>query len=68
VASFGLWCGVWFAWLVLTVFEAGNLLVVLVDRGAWWIVLLKLIMLALLVATPTRRHARGRRRGPPVTA
>jgi hypothetical protein len=68
VASFGLWRGVWFAWLILTVFEAGNLLVVLVDRPVWWAVLLKTIMVALLISAPTRLHARRRRRGPPVTA
>ena len=63
VASFGLLQGVWFAWLLLTVVAAGDLVVALIRWPAWGPLLVNATMLALLLSGPTRRYAgRGRPR------
>ena len=59
----GLWRGVWIAWLFLAVaVHAGSSTVILADWQSSWFVATALFMhavlLALLVAPPTRRHAR----------
>jgi hypothetical protein len=56
-ASFGLIAGMWPAWLFLTVVAAGDMVAALFVWPAWWTVLTNGIMLALLLARPTRHHA-----------
>jgi hypothetical protein len=63
IATAGLAAGIWFAWLFLVVIEAGNVLVILVEGQPWWVVVVKLVMLALLLSRPTRRHVRWPRLG-----
>jgi membrane protein implicated in regulation of membrane protease activity len=66
IASAGLAAGIWFAWLFLVVIEVGNLLVILAEGQPWWwswVALVKLVMLALLLSRPTRRHLRRPRLG-----
>ena len=58
VASFGLWRGVWFAWLFLMVVAVGDLVGALFMWPAWGTLIVNGAMLALLLAPPTRRHVR----------
>jgi hypothetical protein len=65
LASFGLWQGVWLAWLLLTGVAAGDLVAGLFVGPAWWTVWINVIMLVLLLARSTRGHTRrGRTRFP----
>ena len=58
LASFGLVRGIWFAWLFLTAVAAGDLVYAALTWPAWWTAAISGIMLALLLARPTRRYAR----------
>jgi hypothetical protein len=60
LASLGLAGGIWAAWLFLTVVAVGDILFVLLAWPRWWLFVVALngAMLALLLAGPTRRHAR----------
>ena len=55
--TLGLWQGIWLVWLVLTLVTIGDVILVL-SRADWWGVVLNATLLALLLAAPTRRHAR----------
>jgi hypothetical protein len=55
VASFGLLRGIWLAWLFLTAVAAGDLVYTLFT---WGTVLINGTLLALLLASPTRRYTR----------
>jgi hypothetical protein len=56
VLSLALVQGVWFAWLLLTVVSAGDLLAVPFMWPAWGMLLVNGAMLTLLLAPPTRRY------------
>lgn len=57
LASYGLVRGIWLAWLLLTVIATGDVVAALLMWPAPWTLLVNGIMLALLLAGPTRRHA-----------
>jgi membrane protein implicated in regulation of membrane protease activity len=61
IASFGLAAGVWLSWLFLTALAAGGVISGVFkwpESPATSIILINGIMLALLLARPTRRYAR----------
>jgi hypothetical protein len=55
-ASVGLLMRIWLAWAFLAVVEMGNLIIVIVQSPSPWAVALKAVMVALLLAGPTRRY------------
>jgi hypothetical protein len=66
IVTFGLVGGVWLSWLFLTALAAGDLIIGVFKWPGWpatWTIVINGIMLALLLARPTRRYAhRGRPR------
>jgi hypothetical protein len=56
LASFGLMRGIWFAWLLLTVVAAGDLVMAAIRWPAWEAALVNGTLLALLVFPSTLRH------------
>jgi hypothetical protein len=57
-ACVGLVLAIWLAWAFLVVLEVGNFIVVAVEWPAWWIVVGKAAMVALLLVPATRRYPR----------
>ena len=61
IATFGLVRGVWLSWLFLTLIAAGDVIIGVYKWPDWpatWIIAINGVMLALLLARPTRRYAR----------
>jgi hypothetical protein len=58
LASFGLMRGIWFAWLLLTIVAAGDLVIAAIRWPAWGAALVNGTLLALLVFPSTLRHVR----------
>ncbi len=54
----GLYLRIRIVWILVTAFQAGNLLLALGSEAAWWIVAIVVVQLALLLAPPTRRYFR----------
>ena len=54
----GLYLGSRVAWIIVTTVHAVNLLLAVTSEGAWWIVAVAIVPLALLLAPPTRRYVR----------
>jgi hypothetical protein len=61
LATFALLQGLWVAWLFLTAVAVGDMIIGLLDWPSWTAtstIVINGVMLALLVAGPTRRYAR----------